>query len=105
MQGGIMKLNSSGRLLLAGLMTLVLAGPVRAAIGDNPVPVPSTFKTAHPRLPSPGSTYLTNLAANSTVLARLQRHRRFMGLDKSSGKLAVAASGYRLSRQSDSKPA
>ena len=64
-----MKLNSSGRLLLAGLMTLVLAGPVRAAIGDNPVPVPSTFKTAHPRLPSPGSTYLTNLAANSTVLA------------------------------------
>jgi hypothetical protein len=64
-----MTLRKSRKLLLAGLVTLGLAGSLGAAIGDNAPPVPSTFKTSHPRLPSPDNGYLTSLAANSTALA------------------------------------
>jgi hypothetical protein len=47
----------------------VLAGSAAAAIGDNAPPVPPTFKSSHPRLPSPDSTYLSNLAGNTTALS------------------------------------
>jgi hypothetical protein len=69
MAGVMMIFDKTRRAFLAGLVTFFLAGQVKGAIGDNPIAVPATFKTAHPRLPSPGSTYLTNLANNPTSLA------------------------------------
>lgn len=48
---------------------LFLAARGWAAIGDNAPPIPSTYKTSHPRLPVPDSSYLSSLAANTTALA------------------------------------
>ena len=50
-------------------MAIALAAPAWAALGDNAPPIPATYKTSHPRLPVPDSTYLTSLANNATVLA------------------------------------
>src|ERR1043166_3866968 len=43
---------------------------ISAAIGDNAPPLPSTYKTSHPRLPAPDGTYLASLASNSTALTQ-----------------------------------
>jgi hypothetical protein len=64
-----MKQQTFRRLILSGLMAVFSVGRVGGAIGDNAPPVPSTFKTAHPRLPAPDNPYLASLAANSSVLA------------------------------------
>jgi len=54
---------------LSGVV-LLLAAPAFAGIGDNAPAIPSTYNTAHPRLPFPDNTFLTNLAANSTAISR-----------------------------------
>src|SRR5579872_3354714 len=57
------------RIIAFGLLAALAAVPMRANLGDNAPPVPSTYRTSHPRLPAPDNTYLTSLAANSTELA------------------------------------
>lgn len=51
------------------VLSAFFATSIRAAIGDNPPPIPSTYNTGHPRLPVPDNTFLTNLINNSTALA------------------------------------
>src|ERR1017187_7555767 len=53
-----------------GILSLFAAASLSAAIGDNSPPIPATYKTSHPRLPAPDSTFLTALANNPTALAR-----------------------------------
>src|SRR6267143_5418597 len=62
--------QSLKHVLAFATVTLILARPMVAAIGDNAPPIPSTFKTSHPRLPIPDNTFLTSLANNSAALAK-----------------------------------
>src|SRR5690349_10473543 len=62
-------MNWITKALLSGTLIVSFSCSVAGAVGDNAPPVPSTFKSAHPRLPNPDSGYLSSLAANSTVLS------------------------------------
>ncbi len=58
------------RILLSAVVSLCLLATLSAAIGDNPPPIPGSYNTGHPRLPVPGTAWLTSLANNPTALAR-----------------------------------
>ncbi len=81
------------RKLLLFLLVLPL---VAANYGDNAPPVPSTFATGHPRLPNPGSTYLTNLNGTSASLSRFTTSALAYSASSTSYNVSVAIGFRRL---------
>ncbi len=63
--------NYSGlsRVLLV-TVGLTFSSQLWAALGDNAPPIPQTYNTSHPRLPSPDNAFLVSLAANPAALAQ-----------------------------------
>jgi hypothetical protein len=49
--------------------SLCLASQALAQIGTNAPPIPATYNTGHPRLPSPDAGFLNSLASNPAALA------------------------------------
>ncbi len=69
MKARVYQVGTPTVLLLTAILFLGCLSALPAAIGDNAPPLPDTYKTSHPRLPAPDSTFLDGLAKNSNALA------------------------------------
>jgi hypothetical protein len=56
--------------VLLGMLSLHGVSPLRAAIGDNALPIPSTYNISHPRLGAPPNSWLIRLWNGGALLSR-----------------------------------